>query len=117
AAGGSLTNWDLGVTNKALLGGSVFNDTNHNGRNDAGETGKARVKVFLDKNNNGKLDRGEQSISTNATGQFTFTAVAAGKYKLRIVVPAHFTVTTPRSGVISITLAAGQSVVSKVFGV
>ena len=115
-AGSVLANWNLGVTTLAMLSGTVFNDTNHDGRMEAGETGRAGVKVFLDQNNDGIPDHGEKSVLTDSKGQFSFGALVAGTYRLRVVVPAHNTVTTPRGGVYVTKLTAGQVVSGKLFG-
>jgi hypothetical protein len=87
------------------LSGFCFNDTDKDGAYDAGELKTSGKTVFLDTNNNGKLDSGEKSMVTNASGQFTFTALAAGTYRVRRIFPSGYTYSTTLQDVV---LASGQ---------
>jgi hypothetical protein len=111
-----LDNWDLAVTDKALVTGTICKDLNGNGRQDATEKFFSKVRVFIDSDNDGVLDRNEISTVTDTLGQYRFATLAAGKYKLRVVPPKHWTTTTPRSGAYSLSISAGQIVNARSFG-
>jgi len=53
------------------ISGAVFDDTNANGAQDAGELGLAGQTVFLDANQNGVLDQVVHAASTNASKAIT----------------------------------------------
>ncbi|HEX8324023.1 MAG TPA: ELWxxDGT repeat protein [Tepidisphaeraceae bacterium] len=91
----------------ASLSGVAFNDTNRNGRFDAGETVAAGKTVWLDLDDDGLQDRNEASAVTDSRGRFGFKNLAAGKYHVRRAVPAGYVESTPAR---YITLGRGQSV-------
>lgn len=98
SAGGSATNVNFGVRlPPASIGGRVFNDTNVNGVQDAGEGGIPARTVFLDANDNGQLDPGERSVTTNAAGDYLFTGVKPQPHPVRTVLPHGWTQTSPAS--------------------
>jgi SdrD B-like domain len=85
----------------AVLGsitGTVFSDTNANGKMDSGEKGIAGVKVYIDANKNGMLDSGEVTVTTNSSGVYTFNGLAAGTYRIREVLPSGYRLITPTTG-------------------
>ncbi|HEY9301469.1 MAG TPA: SdrD B-like domain-containing protein, partial [Phormidium sp.] len=65
--------------------GKIFNDLNPNGILDQGETGIKDWQIFLDSNDNGLLDETEQSTTTDDNGDYSFTDLIAGIYKVRTV--------------------------------
>jgi SdrD B-like domain/Putative Ig domain len=68
------------------IGDFVWNDTNHNGIQDAGEAGKAGVTVNL-------LDgfgNWQASTATDGTGHYRFSGLAAGNYRVRFILPAGY---------------------------
>jgi hypothetical protein len=72
------TSIDLGVFQKLSLGNTVFNDTNNNGTQDAGESGIANVSVrLLDADHSFAL---VATTTTNAQGQYLFTNLLPGNY-------------------------------------
>jgi len=107
---------DYGNTTHALLSGKVFNDLDHDGVLDASESLLSGVRVFVDKDGDGVFDVGEPSALTSASGTYAFISLTAGSYKVRVVAPAGKTPTKPLGGVFSITLASGQRVSDKNFG-
>ncbi len=124
AAGQVVSGKNIGVvqgtvnTNKGSISGTVFNDTNKDAKNDAGDSVLSARKVYIDANNNGKLDAGEVSTTTNASGVYTFAGLAAGTYIIRRAdTPAGYSYTVPASGFYSIALSAGQVVTGKDIGV
>ena len=60
-----------------------------------GTTGLAGVTVYLDTNNNSVLDAGELSTTTSTGGAYSFSAVPAGAYVLRQVLPSGYHQVTP----------------------
>jgi subtilisin-like proprotein convertase family protein len=83
----------LGIPNISIQG-QVFQDTNGNGIQDAGELGVSGRTVFLDSNNNGVLDPGEPSTVTDANGNYSFTNLPPAAYRVREVLPSSWTQTT-----------------------
>ena len=89
---------DFGDTNNsstASIYGTVYNDANANGLQDAGETGIAGVTVTLD---------GGTSSSTNTLGQYTFPIAEAGAHTVAETDPDGFRSTTPNAVIIDVVL-------------
>ena len=60
----------------------------------------------------------EVSVLTDASGNYTFASLAAATYKVREVLQSGYVQTTPSNNFgISVTLAAGQTMSGKNFGV
>jgi len=100
----------------ASIAGRVFGDVNGNGVRDTHEPGLGLFTVYLDLNGDGRLDTGDVSATTDINGNFKFTGLTAGTYKVRVVAVSGFTVTHPTGGAQSVTLAAGQASTSTLFG-
>lgn len=83
-----------GIHNNASISGHTFGDTNGNGKQDAGESNAAGKVIYLDANNNGALDSGEKKTTTDSAGNFRFTGLAAGTYRVRRVFPKGFAAST-----------------------
>ncbi len=116
AAGQSATGFLFGnqsqVVATASISGTKFNDSNGNGTRDTGEPGLAGVTIQLKPSSGPTL-----TATTDASGAFTFTGLAAGTYVLSEVVPAGFVQTAPPApGTISVMLADGQSATGFLFG-
>jgi hypothetical protein len=62
--------------------GMKYNDLNGNGQKDPGEPGLADWTIFLDSNDNGRLDEGEPQKTTDANGNYAFTNMEAGVYRI-----------------------------------
>src|SRR5204863_435156 len=76
------TGWDkCEQVRGASIAGTVFNDANGDGLS-AGDSGKSGVVVFIDSNTNGVKDAGEPSSTTDGTGAYSFTGLAAGVYSV-----------------------------------
>jgi hypothetical protein len=98
------------------VAGTLFNDLDGDGVKDSNEVGLAGWRVYLDANGNGVLDTGETTLLTDASGNYRFTGLAAGSYRVRQILPSGWRRTLPSSGVYSLTLAAGQALTGKNFG-
>jgi hypothetical protein len=84
--------------------GIVYLDANSNGIFDAGEAGAPNVTVVLD---------GRFSIQTDASGRFTFPAVAAGHHVLTVQpdnVPLPWTLTNSGRAEIDVTTRGSAQV-------
>ncbi len=75
--------------------GRVFEDANHNGISDAGESAMRGVTVYADLNLNGIPDAAEPSAVTDITGTYVLPGLAHGTYALREVVPPGYGQTGP----------------------
>jgi ELWxxDGT repeat protein len=84
--------------------GQVFQDTNGTGVLAAGDSGLQGRTVYLDTNNNGVLDAGEQTTTTDANGNYSFTNLPPAAYRVREVTPAGWVQTTPNPPAISAAL-------------
>lgn len=72
------------LTRKIVISGSVFDDTNGNGKRDGREKALARVRVYIDRNRDGLYQRGEPLAFTNSAGGFQFHMLDAGTYDIRV---------------------------------
>jgi hypothetical protein len=79
----------------STISGIVFTDANANGRRDVGETGIANQRVFLDTDFDGKLGLNDPSTLTNSKGEYTFSNLTAGVWRVRLVVPSGVRQTSP----------------------
>jgi cyclophilin family peptidyl-prolyl cis-trans isomerase len=96
------------------ISGTAFQDFDGNGTKNGADQGLAGFTVFIDQNNNGVLDSSETSATTDANGNYTFTALDPGTYTVREVVPTGWDQTSVAS--YSVTVAAAQVVTGKDFG-
>jgi secreted trypsin-like serine protease len=67
--------------------GTVYNNLNEDGFQEADEPGLEGWTVYLDKNNNSKLDKNEVSTQTDAEGNYVFPNLKSGNYTVRQVLP------------------------------
>ena len=114
AAGQTLTG-NFGVSNKAFISGTVFDDVNKSGKQDSGELGLSSWEIYIDANNNGVLNSGESNTLTDSKGHFTFV-LPPGTYVVREIVKSGFAPTVPSSKALTITVKAGQVVANLNFG-
>ena len=105
------------TVNTASISGNVFLDVNKDGKFDTGDTGLAGWTVYIDTNNDGKLDAGDITTTTNSAGAWSFGKLPPGKYVVRFVNHAGYTLSTPASGSFTLTLTYGQAARGEYFGV
>jgi hypothetical protein len=74
---------DFGVTNRAVVSGSVFADANRNGKFERGEGPVRDWVIWIAKDDDGRLDTGEQRVKTDIRGLWQFTITGAGRYTVR----------------------------------
>ena len=89
------TNTPAGGT--AALGDRVWNDTNSNGVQDIGERGVPGVTVQLLAGCTGTAVLAART--TNANGDYIFSSLAAGQYRVRFTLPAGFTAFSPKDAI------------------
>jgi subtilisin-like proprotein convertase family protein len=86
AGGDNDTTRDCGMTG-TYVGNFVFGDTNHNGVQDAGETGIDGVTVHLLNSSNAIVG----TTTTAGGGFYSFFVTPAGTYSIEFVLPTGFT--------------------------
>src|SRR5215813_13787892 len=81
---------DTGCTTQTFsLGDRVWNDTDGDGTQDSGEAGISGLTVQL-LNNSGTVIA---TTTTNSSGNYSFTNLAAGTYTVKVTPPAGYTET------------------------
>jgi|GEM_PF-7011716 len=108
STGGTFSGRDFGNFQKISISGQAFIDMNGNGSRDAGDPNLQGRTVFLDTNSSGAFDNGEPFTATDAQGNYSFTNLGPGTYKVRIVVPAGSLQTTGNPA--DITAVSGTNV-------
>lgn len=93
-SGQSDTTVDAGFYKTASLGNFVWNDSNADGDQDAGEAGIASVSVTLT-NVTTSVTTGS---STDANGKYLFTGLTPGTYKVTFGTPSGFIATSANVG-------------------
>ena len=100
----------------ASIAGTLFNDLDGDGIKDAGEGALAGWSVFVDSDKDGIKDASEKSATTDASGNYRFSGLATGSYRVRQLLKSTWRRTTPTSGYHDITLASGGAITGKNFG-
>lgn len=78
-----------------LDGWMIFLDADDDGVHDPAEVGLEGWTIFLDKDNDGLFDIGEQSVVTDADGEFSFTDLVPGTHHVRELLQPAWTRTLP----------------------
>jgi hypothetical protein len=104
----------FGVTNRALVGGSVFADANRNGKFERGEGPVRNWVVWVDKDDDGRLDVGEKTARTDSRGLWRLELIGAGRYTIRAQSLFGWQMTTPV--VQGVTIGQGKLVGTMAFG-
>ncbi len=81
-----------GGTTLASIGDVVWNDVNQDGIQDAGEQGISGVTVSLDAGADGSIDA---TTTTDASGNYSFTGLTPGSYKVVFSQPTGFDSVSP----------------------
>ena len=71
------------IGDDAQIDGTIWNDLNQSGSQDAGDTPAAGISIYIDANNDGQLNSGEPQQVTDANGGYSFS-VDPGNYILRL---------------------------------
>jgi hypothetical protein len=115
-AGQTATGFDFGNFQLGEIGGGKFEDIDGNGVREEGEHGLAGWTIYLDSNENGMLDAGEQSTVTDEAGDYAFTDLGPGTYRVAEVLQAGWVQTVPAEGSYHVTMASGLLATSLDFG-
>jgi uncharacterized delta-60 repeat protein len=121
AAGQAVTNTNFADQKNAVplasISGTVFNDANGNGVQNAGELGISGVVLYIDLDNAGVFQTGDPKTTTNSADVYSFSGLAAGTYIVRQVLPAGDKQTSPTNGFGNhVTVASGQAATGANFG-
>ena len=63
--------------------GCKYLDVDNDGFRDGSEPPMQNVRIYIDANNNGQLDTGERTTLTDRNGEYRFTDLPAGLYRIR----------------------------------
>jgi hypothetical protein len=107
AAGGVASGKSFALTPTAHLAGTLFNDADGNGAKASTETYLSGWKVFIDANGDGKWESTEKFVLTTTAGAWSFN-LAAGKYRVNVVPPTGWKLTTLAATTLLRTMTAGQ---------
>ena len=117
SAGQVLSNINFGNWQPAQIGGTVWNDLDGDGVPQAAEPGLSNWRVYIDQNQNGQWEAGEPVQTTDATGDYAFTGLGVGTYRIAHVVQAGWRQTFPSApGYHGVTVAPGEAVSNIRFG-
>lgn len=75
--------------------GTVYEDIDRSGTRTNGENGIAGWTAFSDVNKDGSLNVGEPSSVTDVDGNYRFNSVAAGSYRVGVVLQSGWVATSP----------------------
>ena len=103
---------DLAGGNK--IAGTIFSDTNANASLDSGESGLSDYTAYIDLYSSGTNQGVDPSVVSGANGQYQFTDLAGGTYRLSQTVPPGVDLTT--SAYQSVTVGFNSNVAGKNIG-
>ena len=115
-SGQTVSLFSFGSARYASISGNVFNDANGNAIKDTGESGLSAWTIYIDADNDGILDATESRVTSDASGNYSFTSLKTGTYNVRIVQQSGYTTTTPAGGLHTVTLNSGTAATNRLFG-
>ena len=92
---GAASTHDASAWRPATLAGTVFEDTDGDGSEDAGEAGRSGVTVFADADDDGTLDAGETTDDDGRLGRLRAQPASRAAHTIRIDLPGGFTCEAP----------------------
>ena len=101
----------LNLFTPITISGQKFNDLDGDGVKDVGEPGLQGVTIRLDKGSDGVVDA---STTTDSNGNYSFTNLGPGVYRIREVAPANSAQTTANPA--DIVASSGTNVAGVDFG-
>ena len=108
------------TTGGGSISGTFFTDVNTNGLRDPGESTIAGQQVYLDLQGFGGFVAGDPTATTDATGNYTFSGLAAGNYIVRWTAQTgvwKLTAPIPNYGAFFwVPLSSNQVIAGKDFG-
>ncbi len=93
---GGVGQFVAGNVRPAPITGTVFIDTNRNGRLDAGEVGRSGVRLVLTGTRPGGITVTQRETLSGADGTYSFPDLLPGSYVVSVAVPGGLTPTSPR---------------------
>jgi uncharacterized repeat protein (TIGR01451 family) len=93
---GGVGQFMAGNVRPAPITGTVFIDTNRNGRLDAGEVGRSGVRLVLSGTRPGGITVTQRETLSGADGTYSFPDLLPGSYTVSVAVPGGLTPTSPR---------------------
>jgi hypothetical protein len=99
-----------------VISGIVFQDDDDSGTQNDGEAGVGGVLVFLDDAGTGQPAPNEPTAVTDASGNYSFSGLADGTYRVTAVPSNEEHLTAPSAGYTDVTLSGGQVVGAIDFG-
>ncbi|HEX8524555.1 MAG TPA: SdrD B-like domain-containing protein [Tepidisphaeraceae bacterium] len=96
--------------------GTVYDDIDANGKQDAGENGLPGVTVFIDRNGDGIRQSTERARTTDTRGAYAFKNINTGYHRTSAILPAGRRSVSPSGGVQIITLMPGATYAHRDFG-
>lgn len=108
---------DLGwtVAAPASIAGNVYKDLNGNGNKDTGEGAFGSVTLWIDWDKDGVKDAIEPTTLSDASGNYKFSNLGPGTYRVRQVTPSGWRLRNPIGGYLDVAVTAGQNVTGKNF--
>ena len=97
------------IAQEGTIDGSVWNDFNNDGIRTADEPGLAGWNLFADVNGNTIQDPTEPTATTDANGNFLFSSVPVGGYKVYEVTPPGWEPTFGYDNKADVSITAGGS--------
>jgi hypothetical protein len=108
-------NWLHGPVGVAgSISGNVWIDRNGNGLQDTVDTGLFGWVIFIDADGNDALDSAETLVVTDSSGNFIFTGLANGSYRIREVQPFGWDRSTVNP--LDVTISGDSAVTGLNFG-
>jgi len=120
AAGQNIDTVDFGFAQPGTIGDTVYNDTNGNGVQDAGEPGiSGRTITVTGAGPDGQFgtadDISRPSVTTDNNGRYSIPNLPAGSYRVSVTNPPNG-LSPSQTPPTTITLAAGQNLDTADFG-
>ena len=97
-AGGTITNFDIGVVRAGTVSGEVWIDFNANGRQGLGEPGFEAVAVTLYDAVGLEIATTTTSFTTDGEATYTFADVFPGEYYVEFTVPVEYLISDANQG-------------------
>jgi len=91
------------------VSGKLWNDFDKDGTYDAGEARLVGWTVFDDVNKNGKLDADETHVTTDASGNYLLGNLSPGVHTITAITPSGWLPTAPGQGGASATIIANTA--------
>ena len=114
---------NFGNTRRALVTGVKYEDQNGNGVRDTSDPGVGNVRIYADYNDNNIPDDDEDSVLTDANGNYSLDVVAPtliipgrATVIVREVLPGGWNSINPADGAQRLTIRAGDTATSRDFG-